>query len=388
MEDVYILSALRTPIGSFQGALKSQTATDLGATAASAAIERAKLAPSDIEEAYVGNVLQANVGQAPARQVVLRAKCPDTTEATTVNKVCASGMKSVALAAQQIQLGVRSIMLAGGMESMSKAPFFLPRDGLSFGDATAKDAILRDGLSDAMNHESMGVCAEHIAKVRDISREVQDAYAISSYERAAAAWERGAFRDEIVPVTIHDARRGDTVVDEDEEYKRLKKEKVSTLRPAFDKNGTVTAANASSINDGAAAIVLASGRIVSQRNIAPLARVVATADAACAPIDFPTAPALAIPIALERAGLSNNQIALWEINEAFAVVAIANTQILELDPSKVNTLGGAVALGHPIGCSGARIVCTLAHALKPGEYGVAAVCNGGGGASAIVLERL
>ncbi|WFC96434.1 acetyl-CoA C-acetyltransferase [Malassezia brasiliensis] len=387
VEPVYIVSAVRTPVGAFQGALKSQSATDLGTAAAKAAIERAGIQPSDVEEAYLGCVLQANVGQAPARQVVLRAGCNESTEATTVNKVCASGMKALAFATQAIQLGDRNVMLVGGMESMSQSPFYLPRNGLTYGDAKANDAILRDGLSDALSQEHMGLCAENTAKMHNLSREAQDAYAIQSYERAAAAWSAGAFDAEIVPITLQD-RRGETVVREDEEYKKLNKDKVASLRPAFQKDGTVTAANASSLNDGASALILASEQAVKERNLKPIARVIATADAARKPIDFPIAPALAIPRALERAGLSKDQIALFEINEAFSAVALANMQILDLDANKVNTLGGGVSLGHPIGSSGSRIIVTLVHALKKGEYGVASVCNGGGGASAVVVERL
>lgn len=274
-ESVYIVSAVRTPVGAFQGVLKTQSAADLGTVAATAAIERARVTPGDIEEAYLGCVLQANVGQAPARQVVLRAACPDTTEATTVNKVCASGMKAIALATQALRLGDRRVMLVGGMESMSQSPFYLPRNSLTYGEVTAGDAILRDGLSDGLDHKHMGLCAENTARVHGISREEQDAYAIQSYERAAAAWSAGAFRDEVVPVTIRD-RRGDTVVDEDEEYKKLRKDKVPTLRPAFAPDGTVTAANASSLNDGASALVLASESAVAQHQLTPLARIIGT----------------------------------------------------------------------------------------------------------------
>ncbi|WFD45195.1 acetyl-CoA C-acetyltransferase [Malassezia psittaci] len=371
---VYIVSAVRTPVGSFQGSLKSQSATDLGTAAAVAAIERANIDPKDVEEAYLGCVLQANAGQAPARQVVLRAKCPGTTEATTINKVCASGMKSVAFATQAIQLGERNVMLAGGMESMSQTPYYMPRNGLAFGDATAKDSILRDGLTDALSQDHMGLCAENTAKEHNISRQAQDQYAIQSYERAADAWASSAFKEEIVPITIKD-RKGETVVSEDEEYKKLNKDKISTLRSAFQKDGTVTAANASSLNDGASALILASEEAVKQHQLKPLARIIATADAARKPVDFPIAPALAIPRALERAKLTKDQIALWEINEAFSVVALANMQILDLDPSKVNVHGGGVSLGHPIGSSGSRIIVSLVHALKQGEFGVASVCN-------------
>ncbi|WFD34327.1 acetyl-CoA C-acetyltransferase [Malassezia cuniculi] len=383
---VFIVAGARTPVGAFNGALKSVSAPDLFAVAAKSAIEKSGLAASDVEEAYVGCVLQGGVGQAPARQAVLAAGCPDTTEATTINKVCASGIKAIALAASSIALGDRKIMLAGGMESMSLAPVYLTR-GITFGDTQARDAILADGLLDAGSKSHMGIFAEQTAKSVGVSREEQDAYALSSYERAEAAWSSGVFKEEVVPVTIKHPK-GDTVVAVDEEYSRLQRAKVPTLRPAFAKDGTITAANASSLSDGAAAVVLAGEDTVRERGLAPLARIVATADAAIAPSDFATAPSQAIPRALARAGLTTDDIALWEINEAFAVVAVANMRLLGLDPAKVNTRGGAVSLGHPLGMSGTRIVVTLAHALKQGEYGVAAICNGGGAASAIVIQRV
>ncbi|EST09630.1 Thiolase, C-terminal [Kalmanozyma brasiliensis GHG001] len=385
INDVFIVSAARTPIGSFNGVLKKATAPELGVVAVKAAIERAGLKPDQIEEVYMGNVLQGNVGQAPARQVALKAGCPDTTEATTINKVCASGMKAISLAAQSIQLGQRGVMVAGGMESMSNAPYYLPR-GNAYGHIQATDAIVKDGLHDVYNQVAMGNCAENTAKKLSLSREDQDAFAIESYRRSAEAWKAGAFANEIAPVTIAD-KKGEVVISEDEEYKNVKLEKIPTLRPVFDKNGTITAANASTLNDGASAVVLASEAEVQKLGVKPLAKIVAFADAACAPIDFPIAPAYAIPKALERAGLTKDDISLFEINEAFSAVALANNKMLELDASKVNVLGGGVSLGHPIGSSGARIVVTLAHALKPGQYGCAGVCNGGGGASAIIIKR-
>ncbi|TKY84684.1 hypothetical protein EX895_006586 [Sporisorium graminicola] len=385
INEVFIVSAARTPIGSFNGVLKKATAPELGVVAVKAAIERAGLKPDQIEEVYMGNVLQGNVGQAPARQVALKAGCPDTTEATTINKVCASGMKAISLAAQNIALGQRGIMIAGGMESMSNAPYYLPR-GNSYGHVQATDAIVKDGLFDVYNQVAMGNCAENTAKKLSITREQQDAFAVESYRRSAEAWKANAFAAEIAPVTISD-KKGDVVISEDEEYKNVKLEKIPTLRPVFDKNGTITAANASTLNDGASAVVLASAAEVEKLGAKPLAKIVAFADAACAPIDFPIAPAYAIPKALERAGLTKDDIALFEINEAFSAVALANNQMLGLDASKVNVLGGGVSLGHPIGSSGARIVVTLAHALKPGQYGCAGVCNGGGGASAIIIKR-
>ncbi|CDR87428.1 acetoacetyl-CoA thiolase [Sporisorium scitamineum] len=385
INDVFIISAARTPIGSFNGVLKKATAPELGVVAVKAAIERAGLKPDQIEEVYMGNVLQGNVGQAPARQVALKAGCPDTTEATTINKVCASGMKAISLAAQNIALGQRGVMVAGGMESMSNAPYYLPR-GNSYGHVQATDAIIKDGLFDVYNQFAMGNCAENTAKKLSITREQQDAFAIESYRRSAEAWKANAFANEIAPVTISD-KKGDMVISEDEEYKNVKLEKIPSLRPVFDKNGTITAANASTLNDGASAVVLASAAEVEKLGVKPLAKIVAFADAACAPIDFPIAPAYAIPKALEKAGLTKDDIALFEINEAFSAVALANNQMLELDASKVNVLGGGVSLGHPIGSSGARIVVTLAYALKPGQYGCAGVCNGGGGASAIIIKR-
>lgn len=372
---VFIVSAVRTPVGCFQGTLKSQTAIDLGTAATKAAIDRAHIKPADIDEAYLGCVLQGNLGQGPARQVVLHAGCPDSTEATTVNKICASGMKALALGAQSIRLGERDVVLVGGMESMSNAPFYIKRGGLLYGDVPAQDAILRDGLTDALHHKPMGLCAEQTAQKYGCTRQEQDAYAIQSYERAAAAWECGAFQQEIVPITIK-GKRGESIVQEDEEYRKLLKDKISTLRPAFDAQcGTITAANASSLSDGASALIIASAHAVQKHQLTPIAQVLASADAACAPVDFSTAPSIAIPQALAKAGVSADQVALWEINEAFSVAALANAKILGLDLAKVNTLGGGVSLGHPIGSSGARIVVTLVHALRPGDIGVAGICN-------------
>ncbi|SPO32662.1 probable acetoacetyl-CoA thiolase [Ustilago trichophora] len=385
INDVFIVSAARTPIGSFNGVLKKATAPELGVVAVKAAIERAGLKPDQIEEVYMGNVLQGNVGQAPARQVALKAGCPETTEATTINKVCASGMKAISLAAQNIALGQRGVMVAGGMESMSNAPYYLPR-GNTYGHVQALDSIVKDGLHDVYNQVAMGNCAENTAKKLSITREQQDNFAIESYRRSAEAWKANAFANEIAPVTISD-KKGDVVISEDEEYKNVKLEKIPTLRPVFAKDGTITAANASTLNDGASAVVLASEAECQKLGVKPLAKIISFADAACAPIDFPIAPAYAIPKALERAGLTKDDISLFEINEAFSAVALANNQMLDLDPSKVNVLGGGVSLGHPIGSSGARIVVTLAHALKPGQYGCAGVCNGGGGASAIIIKR-
>lgn len=312
---------------------------------------------------------------------------PESADATTINKVCASGLKAIMLASQSIQLGQRNVMVAGGMESMSKAPFLSPRHPPVFGHYEVKDSLVVDGLFDVYNKFPMGNCAEHTAKELNITREQQDDYCLSSYERAQAAWAEGLFSEEIAPVTVK-GRKGDTVISEDEDYKKLLKDKFRSIRSVFIKDGTVTAANASTLNDGAAAVILASGDVVEKDGLKPIAKILGYADAAAAPIDFPTAPTLAVPLALKAAGVAQSDIALWEFNEAFSVVAVAAQQVLGLDPKIVNTRGGAVAIGHPIGCSGTRIVVTLIHALKKGEKGVAAICNGGGAASAMVIERL
>ncbi|KAL7423752.1 hypothetical protein Q5752_001335 [Cryptotrichosporon argae] len=386
-QSVFILGASRTPIGSHNGALASVSAPQLGVVAVKHALGKAGVAPERVEEIYMGNVVQAGVGQSPARQVGIGAGLPESTDATTINKVCASGMKAITLASQAIQLGQRSIMVAGGMESMSQAPFLVPRKLPAFGGFQTQDSLVSDGLHDVYNNFAMGNCAEHTAKKHQISREAQDDHCLSSYTRAEEAWAAGLFKDEIAPVTVK-GRKGDTVVDEDEDYKKLIKDKYRGLRGVFQKDGTVTAANASSLNDGASAVVLASGDIVEKEGLKPLAKILGYADAACAPIDFPTAPTLAVPLALKHAGVEQSEIALWEFNEAFSVVACAAESVLGLDRSIVNVRGGAVALGHPIGSSGSRIVVTLIHALKPGQKGVAAICNGGGAATAIVVERL
>ncbi|RKP14853.1 Thiolase, N-terminal domain-containing protein [Piptocephalis cylindrospora] len=385
---VFIASAARTPVGSFRGSLAKVTAPALGSVAARAAVERAGLSPSDVEEVFMGNVLSAGLGQAPARQVALGAGCPDTTEATTVNKVCASGMKAITLATQSLQLGVREVMLAGGMESMSNVPFYAPR-GAIYGHQSLKDGIIHDGLWDVYNQVAMGVCAEDTAAKYGITREQQDAHAIASYQRAAAAWKAGKFQEEIVGVPIKGRGGKMSMVEGDEEYTKVFLEKIPSLKPVFlPEGGTVTAANASTLSDGASAVVLASGKAAQDHKLTPLAQIISYADAAGAPINFPTAPADAIRNALANAGLSKDKIDLWEINEAFSVVIRANEQLLELDPTKVNVSGGGVALGHPIGSSGARIVVTLTHLLKPGQYGCAAVCNGGGAATAVIIKRL
>ncbi|KAJ1800118.1 Acetyl-CoA acetyltransferase A, mitochondrial [Coemansia sp. RSA 2399] len=384
--DVVIASAVRTPVGCFRGSLSKLTAPELGAVAIRGAIDKAAIDPAHVKEVYMGNVLQAAEGQAPTTQALIKAGLSESTPATTINKVCASGMKAVMLATQNIQLGIQPAMIAGGMESMSNVPFYAPR-AKEYGHSELSDGIIKDGLWDVYNNFHMGNCAENTARKHNISREMQDSHAIASYKRAAAAWDAGVFSNEVVPVTIK-TRKGDTIVSVDEEFTNVKYDKVPTLRPVFEKNGTVTAANASTLNDGASALLLLSTERASELSIKPLARVVSYADAATLPIDFTIAPALAVPIALERAGLAIKDIALWEFNEAFSVVARVNEKILGLDPERVNIAGGAVALGHPIGSSGSRILVTLTHLLKPGQFGCAAICNGGGGASAVVIQRL
>ncbi|KAJ2290235.1 Acetyl-CoA acetyltransferase, mitochondrial [Coemansia sp. RSA 2706] len=334
----------------------------------------------------MGNVLQAAEGQAPTTQALIKAGLSESTPATTINKVCASGMKAVMLATQNIELGIQPVMVAGGMESMSNVPYYAPR-GKEYGHGELMDGIIKDGLWDVYNKFHMGNCAENTARKHNISREMQDAHAISSYKRAAAAWDAGVFNEEVVPITIS-TRKGDKIVSIDEEFTNVKFDKIQSLRPVFEKNGTVTAANASTLNDGASAVLLMSTDRASELGVKPLARIVSYADAATMPIDFPIAPSLAVPIALERAGLAIKDIALWEFNEAFSVVARVNEKILGLEPDKVNVAGGAVALGHPIGSSGSRILVTLTHLLKSGQFGCASICNGGGGASAVVIQKL
>ncbi|MEY4126126.1 MAG: hypothetical protein RL737_315 [Bacteroidota bacterium] len=388
---VYILSAVRTPMGSFLGGLSSISATKLGAIAIKAAVERSGVNVDHIDEVFMGNVLQAGVGQAPARQAALGAGLGQNVPCTTVNKVCASGMKSIMLGAQSILAGDNHVVVVGGMESMSQTPHYVSgRNGTKFGNITMLDGITKDGLLDVYSNVPMGNCAELCAKEYNITREDQDAFAIESYRRAAAAWEAGKFNDEIVAVPVPQ-RKGDPVmVTKDEEYTNVFLDKIPSLRPAFDKEGTITAANASTINDGASALVLASEEMVQKLGLKPLAKIVSYADAAQAPEWFTTAPSLAIPKALEKAGLSTSDVDFWELNEAFSVVGIANTKILGLDPAKVDVNGGAVALGHPLGNSGSRVIVTLLHVLKQnnGKIGGAGICNGGGGASAIIIENI
>ena len=392
MNEVCIVSIARTPLGSFGGKLASLSATDLGAKAIKAAIEKSTLSPNQIQEVYMGNVLSANLGQAPARQAAIGAGLGYEVPCTTVNKVCASGMKAIMLAAQAIMTGQQDILVAGGMESMSNVPFYLPkaRFGYKFGNATLVDGLSHDGLMEAYHDFPMGNCADNTAKSMHISREEQDAYAVNSYRRAAKAWESGYFKNEVIPVEVIGRKGEISTVSADEEYTQVNFDKIGLLKPVFSKEGTVTAANASTINDGAAALVLMSKSKAKSMGITPIAQILGFADAAQDPLWFTTAPALAIPKALALAGVAPESVDFYEINEAFSAVAIANQRLLGLDMERVNVFGGAVALGHPLGCSGARITGTLYSVLQAnnGTIGVAGICNGGGGASAIVLERL
>lgn len=390
MNKVVIVSAKRTPIGKFMGGLATVPAPALGATAIKGALDAAGIDPSTIEEVYMGNVLQAGVGQAPARQAALQAGIPNTVPCTTINKVCSSGMKAISMAAQAIALGDAEIVVAGGMENMSLAPHIVPmRTGIKFGATQLEDVMQKDGLLDAFDQVAMGTFADATAVKHNISREEQDAFAIESYTRSAAAWESGIMKNEIVPVAVPQRRGDDLVINEDEEYTNVRMEKIPNLRPAFTKDGTVTAANASTINDGAAALVLMSEKKAKALNIVPLATIESYADAAQEPQWFTTAPAKALPKALAKAGVKQEAVELFEFNEAFSVVGLANLKILGLPNEKVNVHGGAVSLGHPLGCSGARIVVTLLNAMqsKNKTLGAAAICNGGGGASALVLGR-
>lgn len=390
MHRVVIVSAQRTPIGSFMGALSSCTATYLGSTAIRAALDKIALAPEFVEEVYVGHVLQAGTGQAPARQAALGAGISPNTPCTAINKVCASGLKAILLAAQSIQLGDRSIVVAAGMESMSLAPHLAPmRNGTKFGPLSMVDAIQIDGLQDAYALQPMGVFADQCALDHQISRAEQDTYALTSYQRAQEAWEKGLFAQEVSPVLVHGPKGQTHTVERDEEFTKIFPDKVAGLRPAFSADGTVTAANASTINDGAAALVLMSEEKARELNLKPLAYISGYADAALAPEQFTVAPAKAIPLALNKAGITLDQVDLFEINEAFSVVALANNKLLGIDAAKVNVVGGAVALGHPLGCSGARIATTLVHQLlqRKQRWGAAGICNGGGGASALIIEN-
>ena len=391
MKEVYIVSAVRTPMGSFGGALAEVSATQLGATAIKAAVERAGIAGTDVQDVFMGSVLQANLGQAPARQAAKFAGLPDGVQCTTVNKVCASGMKSVIFGTQAILLGDSDVVVAGGMENMSATPYYVEkgRYGYKYGHGQLIDGIVKDGLTDVYHNNAMGCSADLCATEHNISREAQDAYAIESYKRSAAAWAAGKFKDEVTAVTVK-TRKGEVQVIEDEEYKNVMFDKIPGLKPVFTKEGTVTAANASTINDGAAALVLMSKEKMEALGCKPIAKVIGYADAEQAPEKFTTTPAIALPKAVAKAGLKMSDISFIELNEAFSVVALANMKLMNLDASKVNVNGGAVALGHPLGASGARIIVTLLSVLKQNnaKYGAAAICNGGGGASAIVIENL
>ena len=392
MKRVYVVAAVRTPMGSFNGKLSGISAPKLGAIAIKGALEKSGIKSTDVDEVFFGNVLQAGIGQAPARQAAIFAGLPNTTPCTTINKVCASGMKSVALGASSIMLGHNNIVVTGGMENMSQVPHYLPgsRAGYKYGNFTVIDGLAHDGLRDVYNDYMMGSAADNTAKIHNISREEQDEYAINSYKKTAASVETGKFRDEIIPVPIPQ-RKGDPIImSDDEEYANVMFDKIPSLRPAFGSDGTVTAANASTINDGAACIILVSEEKMNELGLTPIAEVLSFADAAHEPEFFTTAPAKALPIALQRAGCSLEDVDAFELNEAFSVVALVNNKILDLDPTKVNVNGGAVALGHPLGASGARILVTLINVLKQngGMIGAAAICNGGGGASAMVIKNI
>lgn len=391
MKEVYIVSAVRTPMGSFGGVFAGISATQLGAYAIKGALEKINLDPKLVNEVYMGSVLQANLGQAPARQAAKFAGLPDSVNCTTINKVCASGMKSIALAAQSIMLGDNDVVVAGGMESMSNAPYYLENNrwGAKYGHGQVIDGLAKDGLTDVYGAVPMGNCAELCAKDMKFSREEQDAFAIESYKRSAAAWAAGKFKDEVVPVTVK-TKKGDVVVAEDEEFKNVSFDKIPALKPVFAKDGTVTAANASTMNDGAAALVLMSKEKAESLGLKPLAKISSWADAEQAPEWFTTAPSLAVPKAVEKAGIKMSDVQYFELNEAFAVVGLANIKLMNLDASKVNVNGGAVSLGHPLGCSGARVIVTLINVLKQNnaKFGAAGICNGGGGASAMVIQNM
>lgn len=392
MNEVVIVAAVRTPMGSFGGSLRSLSATQLGALAIKGAIEKAGIDAALVTDVFMGSVLQANLGQAPARQAAKFAGLPDAVNCTTVNKVCASGMKAVSMAVQHIMLGDASVVLAGGMESMSNVPFYTDamRWGNKYGHSQLIDGLAKDGLTDVYDGKAMGFAAEHCASSCGITRAEQDAFAAESYRRAQQAWEKGLFKEEVIPVSIAQRKGDPIVIEKDEEPFSVKFDKIPLLPSAFIKDGTVTAANASTMNDGAAALVLMSAQKAKELGLTPLAAIRGYADAEQAPEWFTTAPSLALPKAIAKAGLRSSDISFWELNEAFSVVGIENTRRLQLDPATVNVQGGAVSLGHPLGCSGARIIVTLLHVLRSrgARYGAAGICNGGGGASAIVIESL
>ncbi len=392
MKEVFIVSAIRTPIGSFGGMFKGLSATQLGAAAVKGAVEKAGIAPDQVDEVFLGNVVSAGLGQAPARQAAIFAGLPDSIPATTINKVCSSGMKSVMFGAQSIMCGSADIVVAGGFESMTNIPYYMPkgRYGHRYGHGQLLDGLVLDGLTDVYDQCAMGVCADATAEKYEITREEQDAYAIESYTRTANTTKAGLFKNEIVPVSVPQRKKDPILVDEDEEFKNVRFDKIPNLRAVFTKGGTVTAANASTINDGGAALILASAEKVKELGLKPIAKIRSFADAAQEPKWFTTAPTLAAPKALELAGMTKSDINFFEVNEAFSVVTMAFSKVLELDPAVVNVFGGAVSLGHPLGASGARILTTLLNVLQhnDAEAGLAAICNGGGGASAMVVERV
>lgn len=392
IKEVFIVSAVRTPFGSFGGKLSSLTAIELGSIAIKGALSKAGVDSKEVQEVFMGNVISANLGQAPARQASIGAGIGYDVPCTTINKVCASGMKAVMFGAQSIMLGINDVVIAGGMESMSNVPFYIPkaRFGYKYGNAELVDGLVKDGLFEVYYKFPMGNCADNTAREMNITREEQDNYAIQSYQRSADAWAKGLFKDEVIPVELK-GRKGEVIlIDEDEEFKNVMFDKITSLRPVFDKDGTVTAANASTMNDGASALLLVSKEKMEELGLKPLAKIRGFADSATDPLWFTTAPALAIPKAIKNAGLTAADVDFYEINEAFSAVALANQRELKLDNDQINVFGGAVALGHPLGASGARIICTLNSVLhqKAGSIGVAGICNGGGGASALVIEKL
>ena len=392
MKEVVIVEALRTPTGSFGGNFSSLSATKLGACAIDGVIKKSGINKKLVDEVFMGNVLQANLGQAPARQAAILAGLSETTPCTTINKVCSSGMKAIIIGVQSILSGDNEIIIAGGMENMSMVPHYLEKSrvGQKLGDMKVVDGLVKDGLTDVYNKTHMGLCAETCAEEMNFTREEQDNFAISSYKKSAIAWETGLFREEVIPVNIPQRKGDDLIIDTDEEYTNVKLDKIPKLRPVFKKNGTITAANASTINDGASALLIMSFDKAKELNLKPIAKIKSYADAAQEPEWFTTAPAKAIPIALDKASLKIEDIDLFELNEAFSVVGLANIKKLNIDPDKVNINGGAVSLGHPLGSSGSRIVVTLMHALKHKKlkYGAAGICNGGGGASSLIIERI
>ena len=392
MKEVVIVSAVRTPIGSFGGSLSTISATKLGSIAIKGAIEKAGIDKNIVDEVFMGNVLQANLGQAPARQSAIFAGLSENVPCTTINKVCSSGLKSIMLASQTIMCGDNDVVVAGGMENMSNVPHYFAkgRYGQKLGDMKLVDGMVKDGLTDVYGNVHMGLCAEKCATENNISREEQDAFAIESYKRSAQSWENGKFKNEVIPVEIPQRRGENIIISEDEEYKNVKLDKIPNLRPVFDKEGTITAANASTLNDGASALILMSLEKANELGIKPLAKIISYADAAQEPEWFTTAPSKALPIAISKSGLTKDNIDFYELNEAFSVVGLANMKILDLNPKIVNVNGGAISLGHPLGNSGSRIIVSLINVLKQnnGKIGAAGICNGGGGASAMIIELM